>query len=160
MNSSVFVASTPVCVSILIFEKRDRERAMGCCASTPPERPKPTDESKAYVPKQSPGGHPNNSGHVHNMPPSQQPMMHPSAMQHQQQPRQMSAPMHHQQPRSGPFNPPGGPFIQPGPIIGVPMQRPPGALTYVALYSYSARTAEDLSFIKGRRTGKHAILSV
>jgi fyn-related kinase len=97
---------------------------MGCCASTPSERPKPTDESKAYVPKQSPGG----AGQ-------------------QQPPRQIPAPDQQQGPRSGPFNPGGGGPFNPG--IGGPMRPHGGVLTYVALYSYSARTAEDLSFIKG-----------
>ena len=116
---------------------------MGCCASTPSERPKPTDDSKAYVPKQSPGGaHSNNNVH---MPPSQPSHMYPQ----QQAPRQMSAPVHQQQgPRSGPFNPGGGGPFNPG--IGGPTRPHGGVLTYVALYSYSARTAEDLSFIKGK----------
>ena len=50
-----------------------------------------------------------------------------------------------QQVRSGPFN--AGGFVQAGPHPG----GGGGALTYVALYSYSARTAEDLSFVKGER---------
>nr|AAT67598.1 Src tyrosine kinase 3 [Suberites domuncula] len=48
----------------------------------------------------------------------------------------------------GPF---GGPFQQPG-IIGQPVSGvggASGALSFVSLYDYSARTAEDLSFHKG-----------
>ena len=108
---------------------------MGCCASTPSERPKPTDESKAYVPKPPLGG------------------------AHQQQPpRQIPAPDQQQGPRSGPFNPGGGGPFNPG--IGGPMRPHGGVLTYVALYSYSARTAEDLSFIKGKILERDCIFSV
>lgn len=53
----------------------------------------------------------------------------------------------------GPFGPPGmggGMGMGPG-RIGAPMMPGAGggALTFVALYSYDARTAEDLSFTKG-----------
>ena len=113
---------------------------MGCCASTPPERPKPTDESNAYVRKQSPAGQPNNS----NRAPTQQVPLHSQ----QREQRQTTAAIQ-PGPRSGPFNAGGGgPFNQ---AMGMRPQ-PAGVLTYVALYSYSARTAEDLSFMKGKET--------
>lgn len=53
--------------------------------------------------------------------------------------------------RQGPFSPGG--FMPGGPTQGVGMPRSQqGALTFIALYSYSARTAEDLSFSKGTCT--------
>ena len=68
----------------------------------------------------------------------------------------MMSPHQQQQPlinhQQGGYNP-GGPFMHPQqvPRIGGPMrpQQPGGALQFVALYNYSARTAEDLSFSKG-----------
>ena len=35
------------------------------------------------------------------------------------------------------------------PFVPAPMGPAPGALTFVALYKYDARTKEDLSFVKG-----------
>lgn len=120
---------------------------MGCCASQS-ETPKPGVNSQAFVPPQS------------RPPPSQAPvgMSQPTAMamqQHQQHQIKMAAAQH----RQGPFSPGG--FMPGGPPQGVGMPRSQqGALTFIALYSYSARTAEDLSFAKGTCTYEKRVLQL
>ena len=112
---------------------------MGCCASQP-EAPKPGAESRSYVSQ-----HSQQQQQQHFTPVVQPHTNQMAAVHHpQQQPRQFGAPMQHNQLR-GPFNPN---FVQVGPQP-VGRQQPGGALTFVALYNYSARTAEDLSFVKG-----------
>lgn len=110
---------------------------MGCCTSQS-ETPKVGANSQAFVPPQQ------------RQPPpqSQAVMSQPTAMamhQHQQHQMKMAASQH----RQGPFNPGG--FVHGVPTQGGAMIRPQqsGALTFIALYNYSARTAEDLSFVKG-----------
>lgn len=103
---------------------------MGCCASQS-ETPKAGENSTSFVPQRTA------------QPPTQQPTTPQGtgmAMPLRQPPSKViSGPQ-----RGGPFNNVG--FIQPG---SMPRTQP-GALTFVALYSYSARTAEDLSFVKGK----------
>lgn len=98
---------------------------MGCCTSAP-EQPKKKADSVSFT--------------------------HQSQSNAQQQVRVM--PSHHPPVSqiSGPMQP-GNPFqraYMPG-QIGAPMGAPVGggALTFVALYNYDARTSEDLSFMKG-----------
>ena len=106
---------------------------MGCCTSQP-STPKAGKDTTSYVPQPS---HPPQGNQVNAS----------GIPQHPQQPGH--AAVH----RSGPFNATN--FIPSGQPqkVGGPMMRPApgagGALTFVALYNYSARTAEDLSFAKG-----------
>lgn len=123
---------------------------MGCCTSKP-ETPKPAAGSVTYTsqhPTQpSPGmGRSGGVGQVHPVSPGR------LNIAHHPQPQQMQigGPMGQQ--RSGPFAPRfGGQQAMVGqPMIGGPMRpQQGGALTFVALYNYTARTAEDLSFVKG-----------
>lgn len=110
---------------------------MGCCASQS-ETPKAGANSQAFVPPQS------------RQPPVQpQPgMSQPAAMaMHQHQQHQLK--MAHSHQRQGPFNPGFMPGVPTHGGAIVRQQQTGGALTFIALYSYSARTAEDLSFVKG-----------
>ena len=107
---------------------------MGCCASAP--EPKKIDGSvsftsqaqqKAALQNQQSGGagrhpgHPGGGGQVHMG-------GHAAAGPYRHQPAPQSVP--------------ANPFQRVGPTPG-------GALTFVALFDYEARTAEDLSFHKG-----------
>ena len=114
---------------------------MGCCTSAP-EQPKKKSDSVQYTPQQSqhPAGR--------RQEPSRIPVTH--------------APQQHVSSISGPMQPGGGfgrPYM---PNIGAPMVPGGGggggALTFVALYNYEARTAEDLSFVKGELMAKVRIL--
>ena len=104
---------------------------MGCCTSAP-EQPKKKADSVSFTHQSQTTS---NSTHQVRVMPSHQP----------QQVSQISGPMQ-----------PGNPFqraYMPGQIqIGSPTVGAPvggGALTFVALYNYEARTSEDLSFMKG-----------
>lgn len=114
---------------------------MGCCTSSP-EKPKTQSGSVSYTNQ-------TNSGYKQ---PVQQPQAHLQPMGHG---NMHMAHAHAQQQRmpmvSGPMQP-GGAFARgynmpqmgaTGASVGG------GALSFVALYNYDARTAEDLSFVKG-----------
>jgi len=103
---------------------------MGCCTSAP-EQPKKKADSVSFTHQSQTTS---NSTHQVRVMPSHQP----------QQVSQISGPMQ-----------PGNPFqraYMPGqigaPTVGAPVGG--GALTFVALYNYEARTSEDLSFMKGK----------
>lgn len=113
---------------------------MGSCVSSP-ERPQKNTESVSFTnQQQNPQGqryqHGNQANQQRNYPMQQQ----------QQAPMGISGPMQ-----------PGNPFQRGMPggqmRIGQPMGAggggTGGALSFVALYEYTARTAEDLSFHKG-----------
>ena len=126
---------------------------MGSCVSSP-ERPQKNTESVSFTHQQQ-----NPQRYQHGNQPNQ-PRTYP--MQQQQQPSMgISGPMQ-----------PGNPFQRggmPGQMrIGQPMGGGGGggggggALSFVALYEYTARTAEDLSFHKGMlypcALGKYSIV--
>ena len=112
---------------------------MGGCTSSP-EKPKTKSDSVSFTSQQQNvqkfDAH---GGHV-------------SMQQH----RGYGGPQHHQQPRvtniGGPMQP-SNPFQRANMVGGGPVHITPGggtgALSFVALYDYDARTAEDLSFRKG-----------
>ena len=106
---------------------------MGCCTSEP-EKPKKQSDSVAFHP--TPTGHPAAAPQAHN----QYPPRHPA----QAQP-QMSV--------GGPMQQMNNPFNRfPGNVVSSPMGAgipTGGALMFVSLYNYEARTKEDLSFGKG-----------
>lgn len=112
---------------------------MGCCTSAP--EPKKSDGSVSFTSQQKTapqkpvqavhggqhGGHGHAGGQVH--------LGHPSSGGYNRQPVMTT-------PNANPNNP----FSRVGPVtqsIGG------GALSFVALFDYEARTAEDLSFRKG-----------
>lgn len=108
--------------------------SMGNCVSSPPEK---VGESTSFTSKQQ-----------------QNPPRYPPTSQPNQQ---HGYPMQSQPSGSisGPMQP-GNPFMRgmPGQMRGQPMSGGgggvgSGALSFVALYEYTARTAEDLSFHKG-----------
>ena len=130
---------------------------MGCCASQP-ETPKPVPGSVTYTQQQSAQ--------------QQHQQHHPSnasagnQVQFQQRkPAAVSGPMGGGgQPHGGPFGAPRG-YGAPGGQMGGPMmggagRGQGGALTFIALYNYSARTAEDLSFVKGENSSVNGCVCV
>lgn len=103
--------------------------AMGSCTSEP-EKPKQGPDTKKWI---STDPHAQQVGQRNPQGNNVQPLIQPP---NSQQP--------------GAYNPGG--FIHPQavPRVGAPMRQPQGGtLTFIALYNYSARTAEDLSFSKG-----------
>ena len=105
---------------------------MGSCTSQQ-STPKAGKDTTSYVPQSS---HPPQGNQVNAS----------GIPQHSQQPGHAAVQ------QLGPFNATN--FIPSGqPQVGGPITLPApgagGALTFVALYSYSARTTEDLSFSKG-----------
>ena len=118
---------------------------MGCCASQP-ETPKPVPGSVTYTQQQSAQ--------------QQHQQHHPNASAGNQVQFQQRKPAAVSGPMGGGGQPHGGPFGAPraygapggqmgGPMMGGAGRGQGGALTFIALYNYSARTAEDLSFVKG-----------
>ena len=116
--------------------------AMGCCTSSP-EEPKKKSDSVQYTNQQQRQQVLPSQGV-----PRQAPVSHLQQYHQQQQPRQFVSNI------SGPVQPGGGFGRAYIPGMGAPVVPGGGgggggALTFVALYNYDARTAEDLSFIKG-----------
>lgn len=118
---------------------------MGCCGST--EKPHPKTGSVSYGQK----SHTANPVSPHG-PGGYQPPQHTS------QPPQMARINNPQPPQMSHGYPPGGMPPQLGfgsvPQVGVPQVGRPqfsnrGALMFIGLYRYDARTPEDLSFEKG-----------
>lgn len=112
---------------------------MGGCTSSP-EKPKTKSDSVSFTSQQQTvqkfDAH---GGHIHA----------------QQQQRGYGGPQHQQRITAnigGPMQP-NNPFQRANIVGGGPVHIPPGggsgALSFVALYDYDARTAEDLSFAKG-----------
>lgn len=109
---------------------------MGCCTSAP-EKPKKKTESVSYTQQQA--TFPQQGQRY-----TQEPQVHISR----------GPPGYNASNISGPMAPGMSPFGRSYmPQVGPPTVSLPGvgggALTFVALYNYDARTAEDLSFNKG-----------
>lgn len=107
---------------------------MGCCSSCTGkgDPPKKKEESVSFTRQQQT----QRQESAHSMPAPQ-----PVA--------QISGPMQ----SANPFQRSFAPTIAPpsGGVVG-------GALTFVALYNYDARTSEDLSFVKGEFMGRKEVL--
>ena len=113
--------------------------AMGCCTSSP-EKPKTQSGSVSYTNQQNAGY--KQPAHQ-SQPQLQTSHGHPGHNMHM-------APQQRVPAVSGPMQP-GGAFSRGfmPPMGGTGAGVGGGALSFVALYNYEARTAEDLSFIKG-----------
>ncbi len=115
---------------------------MGGCTSSP-EEPKKNPDSVQYTHQYQQQQHQRAGGPASHGVPRQGPVSHAPQYHHQQQHQVASI--------SGPVQPGGGFGRAYIPGVGAPAVQGGGggALTFVALYNYEARTAEDLSFAKG-----------